>query len=120
MESTYETTPRAAKRRLHDDSANPASRNMHVNGSSHCRHFDESLLTFFPLRYGSAPFLTTYLCRPVVHVSELKKWKIEPISQKASPMPAQARCTEKLMHKSCIVNCIRGMQKSLLTSHHYA
>jgi len=51
-------------------------------GPSHCRHFNESSLTFFLLQSGSAAFLTIYLSRRVVHVSEFKEWKSEPISQK--------------------------------------
>jgi hypothetical protein len=34
---------------------------MRVNGPSHCRHFDESSLTFFLLQYSSTAFLTIYL-----------------------------------------------------------
>ena len=51
-------------------------------------HYDFS---FF--QYGSAAFLTVYLSRRVVHVSEFKDWKSEPISQKTSPTPVLARCT---------------------------
>jgi hypothetical protein len=41
----------------------------------------------------SPAFLTVYLSRRVVHVSEFKEWKSEPVNQKTSPTPGRARCT---------------------------
>jgi hypothetical protein len=49
-------------------------------GPSHCRHFNESSLTFFLLQSGPAAFLNIYLSRRVVNVSEFNEWKSEPIS----------------------------------------
>jgi hypothetical protein len=82
--------------------------------------FRRVFINILPSPIGSAAFPTVYLSRRVVHVSEFKEWKSEPISQKTSRAPGRARCTQKSMRKSCIVNCIRRMQNSLLSSHRYA
>jgi hypothetical protein len=47
----------------------------------------------FLFQYGSAAFLTIYLSRRVVHVSDFNEWKSEAVSQKTSPTPARARRT---------------------------